>query len=216
LHARLISDCQNSAIVGRWNPVGPGVRQHPIAINLPVLESGNIWPCRQMPTDQIPIETGRNISGFRPWSEANLIWMDPATTLAKTAKIRLESSILVGSGQTCLLESSNGDRTLSNSGGICQTLIFAFRNFFVRAKRWNIFLKKSFFLKMISPKIFYNVNHFTSKQAKHKLKWLAQFLIRISCNLVIRISRNLDSFIEREAVRQRPTFLLRATWGNKR
>jgi hypothetical protein len=39
-------------------------------------------------------------------------------------------AILAGSGQTCSPESGNGDRTLLDSGGICQTLIFAFRNFF--------------------------------------------------------------------------------------
>jgi hypothetical protein len=59
---------------------------------------------------------------------------------------------------------------LLDSSRICQTLIFAFRDFFVLTKRQKIFSKKSFFLKMISPKIFYNKNYFTSKQTKHKLK----------------------------------------------
>jgi hypothetical protein len=68
---------------------------------------------------------------------------------------------LVGSGQTCLLESDNGDWTLPDSGGNC---IFAFRNFFVQSKHRKIFLEKSFFIKMIFSKIFYDENHFTLKQ----------------------------------------------------
>jgi hypothetical protein len=52
-----------------------------------------------------------------------------------------------GSGQTFSSESGNGDWTLPDSGGICQTLIFAFCNFFVRAKHRKIFSRKSFFLK---------------------------------------------------------------------
>jgi hypothetical protein len=79
------------------------------------------------------------------------------------------------SGQTCSSKSGNSDRTLPDSGGCCQILIFAFRNFFVRAKCRKIFSRKSFFfLKMISPKIFYGENHFTSKQTKHKRKLVEQ------------------------------------------
>jgi hypothetical protein len=59
---------------------------------------------------------------------------------------------LTGSRQTCSLESGNGG--LPDSTASCWTLIFAFRNFFIRAKRHKIFLRKSFFLK-----IFYDVNH---------------------------------------------------------
>jgi hypothetical protein len=77
--------------------------------------------------------------------------------LAKTVGIQPD---LDGSGRV-RPESGNSDRTLPDSGSICQTLIFAFCNFFVRAKR-----RKIFFLKMILPKIFYDENHFTSKQMK--------------------------------------------------
>jgi hypothetical protein len=41
LHACFIFNRQNLAIVGRRDPVGAGVRQHPVAGNLPVLESGH-------------------------------------------------------------------------------------------------------------------------------------------------------------------------------
>jgi hypothetical protein len=55
LHARLISDYRNSGIVGLRNPANAGVRQHPVARILPVLEFGRhpaivAW----MPADQIP------------------------------------------------------------------------------------------------------------------------------------------------------------------
>jgi hypothetical protein len=75
--------------------------------------------------------SGWNIAGFWP----------SRPDLAKTAMIRQESG--------------NGDRTLPDSGDNCQTLIFAFRNFFVRTKHRKIFSRKSFFLKMISSKSFY-------------------------------------------------------------
>jgi len=42
-----------------------------------------------------------------------------------------------------------------------------FCNFFVRTKRQKIFSRKLLFLKMISSKIFYDGNYFTSKQTEH-------------------------------------------------
>jgi hypothetical protein len=75
-----------------------------------------------------------------------------------------------GSVQTFSPESNNCDRMLPDSSGICQTLIFAFCNFFVRAKHQKIFSRNSFFLKMISSKLFYDGNHFTSKQTEHKIQ----------------------------------------------
>jgi hypothetical protein len=79
LHARLISDRQNLAIVGRRNPVGAGVRQHPIAGILPAPEFGHrysagtgIWSL----VDQIPAgillalagsgQNGRDSAKIRP------------------------------------------------------------------------------------------------------------------------------------------------------
>jgi hypothetical protein len=138
LHARLISDCWNLAIVSRRNPAGhwnlAGAR---IQRNSTIvvgcrrarfqLKLARIWP---------------------KWSDSDRIW-------PKRPR----------SGQTYLPESGNGDRTLPDFGSSC---IFAFPKFFVRAERWNFFLRKSFFLKMISSKIFYDGNHFTSKQTKHK------------------------------------------------
>jgi hypothetical protein len=44
--------------------------------------------------------------------------------------------------------SGNGDRTLPDSGYICQTLIFVFYNFFVQVKSRKIFSRKSFFLML--------------------------------------------------------------------
>jgi hypothetical protein len=75
--------------------------------------------------------------------------------------------MLARSSQTCSPESGNGNRMLPDSGDSC---LFALRNFFVQAKYWKVFSRKSFFLKLISSKIFYNRNHFTSKQTEHKKK----------------------------------------------
>jgi hypothetical protein len=83
------------------------------------------------------------------------------------SQIGRDPAILIGSGQTFSPESGNDDQTLPDSSGICQTLIFGFCNFFVRAKHRKIFSKKLFFLKIISSKLFYDENHFTSKQAEH-------------------------------------------------
>jgi len=116
LHACLISDHQNLAIIGCRNRVGAGVRQHPVAGILSAPESGH------------------RRTKFRP-------------NLAGSGRFRL----LAGFRSIFL----NGDRTFSDSGDICQTLIFAFRNFFVRTKHRKIFSRKSFFLKMISSKSFY-------------------------------------------------------------
>jgi hypothetical protein len=79
--------------------------------------------------------------------------------LAKIAGIRPNGRDPVGydwiqrsppeSVQTCSPESSNGDRTLPDSGKSC---IFPIRNFFVRTKHRKIFSRKLFFLKMISSK----------------------------------------------------------------
>jgi len=95
----------------------------------------------------------------------------------------LNPAILAGSGQTFSPESGNGDRTLPDSGDNYQTLIFAFRNFFVRTKHRKIFSRKSFFLKMISSKSFYDGNHFTSKQTEHKMNF--EFFVREDANQVI-------------------------------
>jgi hypothetical protein len=121
LHTRLISDYRSPTMVCHRNLQVP-------------LESGNIWPpkycwCRnsatsghrrQMPADQIQVETDRNPAMFRSRLD-----------LAKMAGIR---SDLTGSG--------NGNRMLPDSGDNC---IFVFRNFFVRTKSWKIFSRKSFF-----------------------------------------------------------------------
>jgi hypothetical protein len=48
LHARLISDHQNLAIVDRRNPVGAGVRQHPVVGILPAPEFGH-WRTKFQP-----------------------------------------------------------------------------------------------------------------------------------------------------------------------
>jgi hypothetical protein len=76
------------------------------------------------------------------------IWPDPEESGWNPA-------ILVGSGQMCSLESGNGD-----------SCIFSFRNFFVRTKRLKIFSRKLFFFENDFVEIFYDGNHFTSKQTE--------------------------------------------------
>jgi hypothetical protein len=113
------------------------------------------------------------LAGIQPWSEASRIWPKwwgygriwPGSrrirslirpNLARMAGIRSDLTGFGGvrqeSGQTCSPKFGNGDRTLPDSG---DSYIFTFRNFFVRAKRRKIFSKKSFFLKIISSKIFF-------------------------------------------------------------
>jgi hypothetical protein len=128
---------------GRRYPAGPRIWQ----------ESGRLLPdlAKTAGYDRIRPLIGLDLE------DSNRIWLDPAIDPA-------------GSGQTFSPESDNGDWTLPDSGGICQTLISEFCNFFVRAKHRKIFSRKSFFLKMISSKLFYEGNHFTSKQTEHKWK----------------------------------------------
>jgi len=105
------------------------------------------------------------VAGIRPdlakMAGSNRIWMEPATgptgfgqngrNPAGSYRIWRNTTILAGFGQTCSPESDNGDRTLPDSG-----------------RCLKIFSRKLFFLKMISSKIFYDGNHFTSKQTEHK------------------------------------------------
>jgi hypothetical protein len=99
---------------------------------------------------------GRNIVGFRPSRQ----------DLAKTAgydRIRpLIRKIPAESGQTFSPEFGNGDRTLPDSGDICQTLIFHFVIFSYEPNTEKYFRENHFFLKMISTKSFYDGNHFNA------------------------------------------------------
>jgi hypothetical protein len=70
LHARLISDCSNPAIIGRPKQGSTGIRHHP---------GGEI-----MPTDQILTKSGWNPAMVRNRPESDLIRPD----LAKMAGIR--------------------------------------------------------------------------------------------------------------------------------
>jgi hypothetical protein len=56
---------------------------------------------------------------------------------------------------------------LPDSGNICQTLIFAFCNFFRASQTPKNIFEKIIFLKIISSKLFYDENHFMSKQTEH-------------------------------------------------
>jgi hypothetical protein len=74
--------------------------------------------------------------GIRVPSESDRIWPLIWPNLAKIVRIQLE-----------LVESGNGDRTLTDSSDGCQIPFFAVRTFFVRAKRRKIFWGNSFFEK---------------------------------------------------------------------
>jgi hypothetical protein len=71
LHARLISDCRNSAMVGRQNPSGTGIREHSATEKLPASESDRIW---MNPAGSG--QNGRDLAGFgqNGWDPAT----DPA------------------------------------------------------------------------------------------------------------------------------------------
>jgi hypothetical protein len=102
LHARLISDCWNPAIVSCRNPAVAGVRQHPIVGILTASESGNIQPPSPNAGGQILAETGRIPAMVRSWPnlakqlESRQIQPLIRPDLAKTAGIRLD---LDGFGQ---------------------------------------------------------------------------------------------------------------------
>jgi hypothetical protein len=75
LHARLISDCWNSAMVGRRNLGGTGIRQHPAIKILPALESGDIRPPSPDAGRQ---DSGRNPSKVKSRSDlAGFGWIWP-------------------------------------------------------------------------------------------------------------------------------------------
>jgi hypothetical protein len=61
LHACLIFDCQNPAMVGRRNPGDTEIRQHPVTEILLAPESSNIRPLSTV--DQIPTEIGQKPAG---------------------------------------------------------------------------------------------------------------------------------------------------------
>jgi len=64
LHACLISNCPNLAMVGSQNPSRARIRQHPATGILPAPEFGHR---RRMHVGQIP-------AGIQPWSEPDQIW----------------------------------------------------------------------------------------------------------------------------------------------
>jgi hypothetical protein len=69
LHACLISDCRNQAMVSRRNPA------RSVTEILPTLEFGDIRPPSP---DFGRLKSSRNLVEFRLWLEAGRIWTDPA------------------------------------------------------------------------------------------------------------------------------------------
>jgi hypothetical protein len=137
LHACLIFDCHNLVIVDCWNPIGAGVRQHPVIGILP--EFGH-----QIPAGILP-DSGQN----------GRIWIDPATEQAGSGQ---NSWILPLIGPDPVKLSRRNPATVT---GRCRILAaFAklwflhFVIFFVRAKHRKIFSRKFYFLKMILSKLF--------------------------------------------------------------
>jgi hypothetical protein len=124
-------------IVGirQWSVVG--IQTAPESGNIWPPESGNIWPpkfcrCRnpvtsghhrRLSVDQIPAETGRNLAMVR-----SRIWTDSTIDPVRSGQNGRDPEEF---GQTCSPESGNGDQTLPDSD---DSYIFAFGNFFVRAK----------------------------------------------------------------------------------
>jgi hypothetical protein len=86
LHARLISDYLNPAIVDRPKLGGTGIRHHQVTGIMPVSESGhrNTAGCRNTASRQNPATTGnraecrqtkfrQNMAGIRSWTETGRI-----------------------------------------------------------------------------------------------------------------------------------------------
>jgi hypothetical protein len=143
LHARLISDCPNPAVVGRSKPGGTGIRHHSAIGILPASESDDIRPP--------PPDAGGPTSGGIRSDLTKMAGMQPLIRpdLAKMAGIRPDLTksrgVLLESGQTCSPESGDGDLTLPDSSNSC---IFSFRNFFMRTKHRKIFSRKLFFFEI--------------------------------------------------------------------
>jgi hypothetical protein len=112
-------------------PKSPHLRQMPVGILSNLAKTVGIRPALAGSG-----QNGRDLARYdmiRP-----LILSDPEASGWNPA-------ILARSCQTFSSESGNCYRTLSDSSDICQTLIFAFCNFFVRAKHRKIFSKKIIF-----------------------------------------------------------------------
>jgi hypothetical protein len=86
LHARLIFDYQNPAMVGRPNSGGTGIRQHPATKILLEPESGDIQ--QPSPADKIPTRFG--------WIQPNFAKM--AGILPDLEESDRNPTILTGSG----------------------------------------------------------------------------------------------------------------------
>jgi hypothetical protein len=138
----LISDCRNSAIVGRWNLASAGIQQHPA--------TGILLAPKFQPKLAIiwPSSTAGRI--LPKWSESGRFWTDPAefgqNGRDPPGYDRIRKS-LAGIRPNLLAGIRQWRPDVPDFGGIYHTLIFAFRNFFVQAKRRKIFSRKSFFKK---------------------------------------------------------------------
>jgi hypothetical protein len=82
LHARSISNCRNSAIVGRRNLASVEIWQHLTTENLPVPESGDI----QSSSPELWSEAGQILP---KWPGSGQIWIDPAIYMVESDQIRM-------------------------------------------------------------------------------------------------------------------------------
>jgi hypothetical protein len=143
--------------------------------NLSALESGDIRsPSPDFEHGQKPNPSIDPAGSNHLFSRIRSKWPDSPESgqngwdLIGSRVVRLEFGHFGRIRPNLLTESCNGNQTLPDSGDSHHTLIFAFHNFFVRAKRRKIFSRKLIFLKIILPKIFYDGNHLTSNQTEHK------------------------------------------------
>jgi hypothetical protein len=122
-------------------------------IQLPEFSNGRLSKSRQR----------QNPAIFGHWNTDGAGIRQHLATVVECWRIKFRPK-LVEIRPTCSSESDNGDQTLPDFGGSC---IFTSPNSFMRTKCQKVFSRTSFFLKMISSKIFYDKNHFTSKQTEH-------------------------------------------------
>lgn len=167
LHACLISDCWNPVMVGRRNSDGTEIRQHPPTRILMAPESSDIRPLSPN-ADEPDSGHGQKpdlakMSGIRPdlaksrlirpkwpgsdriwpkWPGFDRIWPDPE-------------------------ESRLNPATATRHCRIPAAVAFTHFVIFSLVPNAGKYFRENYFLKMISSKIFYDKNHFTSKQTEH-------------------------------------------------
>jgi len=142
-----------------WYPIA-GIWQWSVVGIQATLESGNIRPWSK---------AGRNPVGSCHWF--GRIWMN----LAESGQNGLDPA---GSGQMCSPESSNGDRTLPDSGDSC---IFSFIIFLYESNVGKYFRENYLFWKWFRRKYF--TTETILRRNKRSINWVSTSSIKYLSHL---------------------------------